>query len=123
MAESETPWSYDVEDNVIVWDIRDWYDPTEEELQQVTAELQSVAGREDITSSVTQLADDAHLDAETLEYIEQNNQMYADLGVTNVGWVSGGIQSLALRSKVSDVDGVDVEAFDELENAVAWAKD
>jgi hypothetical protein len=122
MRDSQKPWSYEVDENVIVWDIKGWNDPTEEELEAVTKELQSVARRDSITASVTEMEADVTLDTETMAYIEQNNTMYSKLGVSKVGWVSDGIQGMALKSKLQGTSGVEVEAFNELDEAVSWAK-
>lgn len=123
MVTNEKPWSYEVDDNVIVWDITEWTDPTEEEMDEVVEELRRVAGRERVTASVSKMEGDVTLDPETMTYIEQNNMLYADLGLSKVGWVSDGIQGLALKSKLNETPGLAVKAFDELESAVSWAKE
>ncbi|MFC7071473.1 hypothetical protein ACFQJ7_16300 [Halovenus rubra] len=121
MPHSEKPWSYKITDNVVIWDVTDWVDPNEDELDQVTKELKSVANRDEITASVTELEANVTLDKKTLSYIKQNNLLYAKLGLEKVGWVSDGIQGLALKSKIDGTVGVDVEAFDSVDVAVSWA--
>lgn len=123
VSHTDKPWSYEIEDNVVVWDIKGWNDPTEKELEEVTIELEKAAGKDEVTASVTEMEADVNLDKQTMEYIEQNNAMYSELGVSKVGWVSDGIQGLALRSKLQGTPGLEVEAFDDLDEAVAWAKE
>jgi hypothetical protein len=43
--------------------------------------------------------------------------------MTKIGFVSDGIQGLALRAQIQDVPRHEVDAFDEVDATVGWAKE
>jgi hypothetical protein len=116
-----TGWSYDVDGNAVVWDFREWTDPTQDEVVEVMETFEEVTLRDAVTASVVLLASEGAIDAETFDVIDGYMDVYERNDVERVAFASPDIKGLALKGELRDVPGIEVEAFDDPEAAREWA--
>lgn len=115
-------WSYEIEGDTVVWDFREWTDPDTDELVAVMETFEEVTVREDVTASVTLMAEEGYIDREAFDTIEAYLDVYERNDVERVAFVSPDIKGLALKGEVDDVPGVEVEAFEDPAAAKEWAR-
>jgi hypothetical protein len=115
-------WSYQVDGSMVVWDFREWTEPDQHEVVEVMETFEEVTVREEVTASVTMLADGGNIDRETFETIDAYIDVYDRNDVEKVAFVSPDIKGLALKGEIKDAPGVEVEAFEDESEARAWAQ-
>lgn len=115
-------WDFEKRGNVGVWFLEGWDAYTDEDLTSVTEHYRKRGRRSDIDGTVAVFGDGVALGAETQEYMGQQwseNGEY--VGVDRIAFVSDGITGMAVKSNM-DIETADVEDFDDVAAAVAWAE-
>ncbi|APW96508.1 hypothetical protein CHINAEXTREME_01430 [Halobiforma lacisalsi AJ5] len=115
-------WEFENRDGVGIWFMNGWQGFADETLEAASQHYRERGKQSDIEATVAVFGDETSLPKETQEYMgEEWSANGAYTGVERVGFVSDGITAMAVKSRM-DIDGAEVESFDDLEAALEWAR-
>lgn len=117
----EATYTYDVDDGVAVWDLREFVRAEPEDLEEMLETLVSVSDESSLRANVVRLPDAGSIGGSMLDLIQQYNAYFQDLPVERVALVSTDVKNLAVKSRL-EIDDVDVETYDDQAAAVEWAR-
>jgi hypothetical protein len=120
---AEYAWEFETHGDVGVWNIRGWDGWTDETLEAVSRHYRLRGAEDDIAATIAVFGDKTQLPPETQEYMAEqwsDNGQY--VGVDKIGFVAEGITGMAIKSNV-EVPGAELDDFDTLDAALAWARD
>ncbi|WP_049929149.1 hypothetical protein [Halopiger goleimassiliensis] len=118
---AEYEWDFEKRGSVGIWFMKGWQGFADEDLEAASEHYRERGSRPDVEATLAVFGDATTLPKETQEYMGEAwsaNGEYT--GVDRIGFVSSGIAAMAVKSQV-EVDGADVESFDDLEAALEWA--
>jgi len=118
----EYEWEFETRGSVGVWFMKGWQGFADEDLEAASEHYRERGSREDVDATIAVFGDQTNLAKETQEYMGEEwsaNGEYT--GVDKVGFVSDGVTAMAVKSQM-DISGAEVESFDELDEALDWAR-
>lgn len=123
--DSEYSFSYEIQDNVVIFDMEGWQGFPDEELEGATEAYRKVVSQEDVNANVTIVTDPKALPPEAQDYVAENwakNLDYVD--VDRCAFVSEGSIALTLKANIVNKieSDAEVKTFNDVEKAVEWAK-
>ena len=111
----------EVDENVAIFDIRHFARADVSEVHEFLESAYELSQRPDVDAGVIRLPDDGAIAGEVFDLVEEYGQFFVGAGIERVGLVSGDVKNIALKSRLR-VDGMEVEALDDVDSAVAWAR-
>lgn len=119
----EYEWNFEKRGTVGVWFMEGWQGFPDESLEAASDHYRERASRSDIEATIAVFGAETDLPAETQEYMADAWSKNGDYtGVRKVGFVSDGIVAMAVSSQM-DIQGAEIDDFDDLDAAVTWARD
>lgn len=119
---SEYQWDFEKRGNTGVWFLNGWEGYQDEDLEAVSEHYRKRGKRSDINGTVAVFGDATTLSAETQAYMgEQWSENAEYVGVDRIAFVSDGITGMAVKSNM-DISTAEVDDFDDVAAAVAWAQ-
>ncbi|SDR43813.1 hypothetical protein [Natronobacterium texcoconense] len=115
-------WDFEKRGSVGVWFMKGWQGFADEDLEAASEHYRERGSKRDVEATLAVFGDATNLPKETQEYMGKEwsaNGEYT--GVEKIGFVSSGITAMAVKSQI-DVDGATIESFDDLEEALEWAR-
>jgi len=117
-----TDWELYVEDNVVVANFSDGMPSDAEEYAKVNEQFEKLAAQGGVDAHLSLLNMSSSLNKDVFEKAKEAAEVGTEYGITKWAIVSKGIKSMALSSQVKDVPGVDVETYNNEDEALAWAR-
>ena len=115
-------WDFETVGSVGVWYLEGWQGYADEDLDAVTRHYRERGSRSDITGTVAVFGEETQLPRETQEYMAEEWSANGEyVGVDRVAFVDDGITGMAVKSQMA-IPTAEVEAFNDLEMAVDWAR-
>lgn len=115
-------WSYEIQDDVVVFDMKGWMGFDEDNLEAATQAYREVSNQEDINATVAIITDAKAIPPEQKDYIAKqwaDNGNYVD--VDKIAFVSEGHIGLTIKANiVSEVDDAEIENFSTVDDAMEW---
>jgi hypothetical protein len=105
---AEYAWEFETHGDVGVWNIRGWDGWTDETLEAVSRHYRLRGAEDDIAATLAVFGDKTQLPPETQEYMAEQ-------------WSDNG-QYVGVDKNV-EVPGAELDDFDTLDAALAWARD
>lgn len=118
----EYEWDFEKRGTVGIWYMKGWKGFPDEDLDAASNHYRERGSQDDIEATLAVFGDETNLPKETQEYMGEawsENGEYT--GVDKAGFVSDGIVAMAVASQM-DIEGAEVDSFDELEAAIEWAQ-
>jgi hypothetical protein len=117
-------WSYEIQDDVVVFDMEGWMGFDEDNLESATQAYREVSNQDDINATVAVITDAKAIPPEQKDYIAKqwaDNGNYVD--VDKIGFVSEGQIGLTIKANiVSEVEDAEIENFSTVDEAMDWVK-
>jgi hypothetical protein len=117
-------WSYEIQDDVFVFDMEGWMGFDEDNLESATQAYREVSNQDDINATVAVITDAKAIPPEQKDYIAKqwaDNGNYVD--VDKIGFVSEGQIGLTIKANiVSEVEDAEIENFSTVDEAMDWVK-
>jgi hypothetical protein len=115
-------WSYEIQDDVVVFDMKGWMGYDEDNLEAATQAYREVSNQDDINATVAIITDAKAIPPEQKDFIAKqwaDNGNYVD--VDKIGFVSEGQIGLTIKANiVSEVDDAEIENFSTVDEAMEW---
>lgn len=114
--------SYEEDGSVGIWRIHDFEALFEDQMERGETWYERKSGHDKIMATVVVLDGAPNLSGEVQEYINEVWSHFAEIvDLEKVGYVGDGIAAMAVKSNV-EVPGTEIEDFEHLDEAIAWAK-
>ena len=117
-------WSYEIQDDVVVFDMEGWMGFDEDNLEAATQAYREVSNQDDINATVAIITDAKAIPPEQKDYIAKqwaDNGNYVD--VDKIAFVSEGQIGLTIKANiVSEVEDAEIENFSTVDEAMDWVK-
>lgn len=117
-------WSYEIQDDVVVFDMKGWMGFDEDDLEAATQAYREVSNQDDINATVAVITDAKAIPPEQKDFIAKqwaDNGNYVD--VDKIAFVSEGQIGLTIKANiVSEVEDAEVENFGTVDEAMEWVK-
>lgn len=117
-------WSYEIQDDVVVFDMEGWMGFDEDNLEAATQAYREVSNQDDINATVAVITDAKAIPPEQKDYIAKqwaDNGNYVD--VDKIAFVSEGQIGLTIKANiVSEVEDAEIENFSTVDEAMDWVK-
>jgi len=114
-------WELYVEGNVLVANFSDGMPSDADEYAKVNEQFEDLADKSSVNAHLSVLNMSSSLNKDVFEKAKEAAEVGTEYGITKWAVVSDGIKSMALSSQIKDVDGVEVETFNNEADALAWA--
>lgn len=118
-------WSYEIQDDVVVFDMEGWMGFDEDNLEAATQAYREVSNQDDINATVAVITDAKAIPPEQKDFIAQqwvDNGNYVD--VDKIAFVSEGQIGLTIKANiVSEVEDAEIENFSTTEEAMDWVNE
>ncbi|RXK47937.1 hypothetical protein [Halorientalis pallida] len=115
-------WDFEKRGTVGIWHMEGWKGFPDEDLEAASNHYRERGVQDDIEATIAVFGEETNLPNETQEYMgEEWSKNGEYTGVDKVGFVSDGIVAMAVASKM-DIQGAEVDDFDDLEVALEWAR-
>ncbi|SEV93159.1 hypothetical protein [Halobacterium jilantaiense] len=119
---SQAQFQYEVQDNVVIWDLSDWTgDP--DEIADIKEQWVRAANKSHITATVTKIGGSLDLGSDTQSHIAE---IWTDLAegasLEKSAVVSDRIKAMAVQSNL-DTGDFETGHFETVDEAVDWAQD
>lgn len=114
--------SYERDGSVGIWRIHDFETLFEDQMERGEAWYERESGGDEVTATIVVFDGAPNLGSEVQEYINEAWSHLAQLvDLEKAAYVGDGIAAMAVKSNV-EAPGTEVEDFEELDEAIAWAK-
>lgn len=119
---SQADWQLYVEDNALIAEFPEDM-PTEDEVfAAVNEEFERLAVQPGVDTHISVMNMEAALNGEVFEKAQEAARAGTEYDITTWITVSDGIKKMALESKVGDIPGVQTETADDMDEALALAR-
>lgn len=110
-----------VEQNVLVAEFPEEMEISDEMFERVNERFAELAARSNVDTHISALQMDASLNGEMFARAQEAAESGKQFGITTWIIVSEGIKNMALRSKVGEIEGVDIETVETKAEAMELA--
>jgi len=119
---ADDDWQLYVEDNAVIAEFGSDIEMEESVFQRVNERFEELAPRPSVDTHISVLNMDAALNSEVFEKAQEAARAGTAYDIATWIIVSDGIKNMALRSRVGEIDGVDIETVADLDEAMAVAR-
>ncbi|MXV61778.1 hypothetical protein GS429_06805 [Natronorubrum sp. JWXQ-INN-674] len=119
---AEQEWSLYVEDGVVIAEFPEGMPTERSEFEKVNQRFETLASRPDVHAHLSWLKMDKALSKDVFEKAQEAAKMGLEYDITKWVMVSDGIKNMALRSKISDISGVETNTANTFSEGMEWAQ-